>query len=252
MSTTGIDPITLDLIENALLNARFEMDEVVRRAAMSPTIRVQHDEFPMICNRRGQMVVGQFGSYIPEVIDRFGGDIDEGDVILLNDPYLCKGPISHCNDWLVILPIFHEGEPVGFSSMFGHMMDVGGKVPGSQVNEATSIWEEGLRIPPIKIFAAGTLNEAALAFILNNTRTPETNRSDLMALIGGCRAAERRVVEICRRFGRERFAAACDALLVRTREAVARLIRQYIPTEKVTSPTGSMTTAWATAPSRWS
>ncbi len=62
MTATPIDVSTLDLIENALLNARFEMDEVVRRAAMSPTIRVQHDEFPMICNARGQMVVGQFGS----------------------------------------------------------------------------------------------------------------------------------------------------------------------------------------------
>ncbi len=234
MRRTAIDPITLDLIENALLNARFEMDEVVRRAAMSPTIRVQHDEFPMICNHRGQMVVGQFGSYIPEVIDRFGGDIAEGDVILLNDPYLCKGSISHCNDWLVIVPIFHQGVHVGFASMFGHMMDVGGKVPGSQVNEATSIWEEGLRIPPIKIVERATLNEAALAVILNNTRTPETNRSDLMALIGGCRAADRRVIEICERFGRDAFASACDALLARTRDAVGQLIRQYIPEEPVT------------------
>ena len=233
MTDAAIDPIVLDLIENALLNARFEMDEVVRRAAMSPTIRVQHDEFPRICNARGQMVVGQFGSYIPEVIDRFGGDITEGDVILLNDPYLCKGSVSHLNDWLVIVPIFHADIHVGFSSMFGHMMDVGGKVPGSQVNEATSIWEEGLRIPPIKIFERGTLNEAALAVILNNTRTSETNRSDLMALIGGCRAAERRVTEICERFGRDTFAAACEALLVRTRDAMARLIRQYIPEEKV-------------------
>ena len=73
--STAVDVGTLDLIENALLNARFEMDEVVRRAAMSPTIRVQHDEFPMICNGRGQMVVGQFGSYIPEVIDRFSGGL---------------------------------------------------------------------------------------------------------------------------------------------------------------------------------
>jgi N-methylhydantoinase B len=234
MTSTRVDPITLDLIENALLNARFEMDEVVRRAAMSPTIRVQHDEFPMICNERGQMVVGQFGSYIPEVIDRFGGDIAQGDVILLNDPYLCKGSISHCNDWLVIVPIFHAGRHVGFSSMFGHMMDVGGKVPGSQVNEALSIWEEGLRIPPIKIFERGVLNETALAVILNNTRTPDTNRSDLMALIGGCRAAERRVVEICERFGPDRFAAACDALLERTRDAMAKLIRMYIPQQPVT------------------
>ena len=153
MSKPTIDPVTLDLIENALLNARFEMDEVVRRAAMSPTIRVQHDEFPMICNERGQMVVGQFGSYIPEVIERFG-NVGEGDVVLLNDPYICRGSISHCNDWLVILPIFHQGELVGFSSIFGHMMDVGGKVPGSQVSDATSIWEEGIRIPPVKIFEA--------------------------------------------------------------------------------------------------
>ena len=234
MTDTAIDTITLDLIENALLNARFEMDEVVRRAAMSPTIRVQHDEFPMICNARGQMIVGQFGSYIPEVIDRFGGNIGEGDVVLLNDPYLCKGSISHCNDWLVIVPIFHEDRHVGFSSMFGHMMDVGGKVAGSQVNEATSIWEEGLRIPPIKIVEAGQLNETALAVILNNTRTPETNRSDLMALIGGCRAAERRVVEICDRFGSDTYEAACEALLDRTRTAMGRLIREYIPEEPVT------------------
>jgi N-methylhydantoinase B len=233
MSQTTIDPITLDLIENALQNARFEMDEVVRRAAMSPTIRVQHDEFPMICNKRGQMIVGQFGSYIPEVIDQFAGVIAEGDVVLLNDPYLCKGSISHCNDWLVIVPIFHEGEHVGFSSMFGHMMDVGGKVAGSQVNEALSIWEEGLRIPPIKIFENGVLNDTALAVILNNTRTPEVNRSDLMALIGGCRAAERRVVEICERFGRDTFAAAGDALLERTRVAMTRLIHEYIPEERV-------------------
>ena len=231
---TTIDVATLDLIENALLNARFEMDEVVRRAAMSPMIRVQHDEFPMICNARGQMVVGQFGSYIPEVIDRFGGEIGEGDVILLNDPYLCKGSISHCNDWLVILPIFFEGKRVAFASLFGHMMDVGGKVPGSQVSDALSIWEEGIRIPPIKIFDRGVLNETALEVILNNTRTPDTNRSDLMAIIGGCRAAERRIVEICERFGPDTFEGACDALLERTRGAMAHIIRRYIPEEPVT------------------
>lgn len=71
--TIKIDPITLDLIENALLNARFEMDSVVVRVALSPVIREQHDEFPMICNERGQMVVGQFGSYIPGIVEQYGG-----------------------------------------------------------------------------------------------------------------------------------------------------------------------------------
>ena len=101
------------------------------------------------------------------------------------------------------------------------------------MNEALSIWEEGLRIPPIKIFESGVLNEPHSAVILNNTRTPDMNRSDLMALIGGCRAAERARGEICERFGRDTFAAACDALLERTREAMAQLIRQYIPEEPV-------------------
>ena len=247
--STAVDVATLDLIENALLNARFEMDEVVRRAAMSPTIRVQHDEFPMICNARGQMVVGQFGSYIPEVVDRFGGELFEGDVILLNDPYLCKGSISHCNDWLVILPVFHEGERIAFASLFGHMMDVGGKVPGSQVSDALSIWEEGIRIPPIKIFERGVLNETALEVILNNTRTPDTNRSDLMAIIGGCRAAERRSVEICDRRRRSRRPA--------TRFSTgrgARWRRSSVATSRRSlrrSPTGSTTTAAATGRSRW-
>lgn len=232
MSTT-VDPVTLDLIEHALLNARFEMDEVLRRAAMSPTIRVQHDEFPMICDAAGRMIVGQFGSYIPATIEYLGGEINPGDVILLNDPYLCRGSISHNNDWLVIVPIFHDGRLIAYSSMFGHMMDVGGKVPGSQVADALSIWEEGLRIPPIKIIEDGKLNEAALAICLNNSRTPEMNRADLLALIAGCRAAERRVIEICERFGTETFAAACDALLERTRSAMAQIIRTYIPEEKV-------------------
>jgi N-methylhydantoinase B len=168
------------------------------------------------------------------VIDRFGGKVEAGDVILLNDPYICKGSISHCNDWLVILPVFHDGRRVAFASMFGHMMDVGGKVPGSQVSDATSIWEEGIRIPPIKIFEAGVLNETALDVILNNTRTPESNRSDLMALIGGCRAAERRIIELCERFGTDSFEAACDALLMRTERAMAHVIRQYIPEQPVT------------------
>jgi N-methylhydantoinase B len=234
MSTQPLDPVTLDLIENALKNARFEMDEVVRRAAMSPTIREQHDEFPMIANDRGMMVVGQFGSYIPEVIDSFGGDVAEGDVILLNDPYLCKGSISHLNDWLVIVPIFHEGVLVGFSSMFGHMMDVGGRVPGSQVSDAISIWDEGLRIPPIKVFEKGVLNETALRIILNNTRTPDMNHSDLLAIVAACRAAEARVIDLCNRFGRATYMQACDELLERTKQGMIKLVRKYIPEEKVT------------------
>jgi N-methylhydantoinase B len=234
MATSTVDPVTLDLIENALKNARLEMDEVLRRSAMSSSIREQHDEFPMIANERGQMIVGQFGSYIPEVIDRFGGNVNKGDVIVLNDPYLCKGSISHTNDILVIVPIFHEDVLVGFASQFGHVLDMGGRAPGTQTADALSIWDEGLRIPPIKIHDQGELNETALALILNNTRTPDIVRSDLLGLIGACQRAEQRVMEMCGRFGRGTYMAACDALLERTRRAMVNLIHRYMPEEKST------------------
>jgi N-methylhydantoinase B len=130
------------------------------------------------------------------------------------------------------VPIFHSGALVGYSSMFGHMMDVGGRVPGSQVSDALSIWDEGLRIPPIKIIERGTLNVTALAIILNNTRTPDMNHSDLMAIVAACRAAEARVLDLCERFGRETYMAACDELLERTKQGMIKLVRRYIPEEK--------------------
>lgn len=230
---TKVDPITLDIIENALKNARSEMDGVVVRIALSPVIREQHDEFPMICNERGQMVVGQFGSYIPAIVEMFEGDLNEGDVFVWNDPYACKGSISHNNDWCVMMPIFHEKVLVGFSSIFGHMVDVGGKVPGSMPFDARTIWEEGLRVPPVRIYDKGVLNKGVLDIMLNNSRTPDMNRADLMALVAGCRTASTRVRELCDRFGRGTYMSACDMLLDRTREAMKVLIEKYIFEEPV-------------------
>lgn len=224
-----VDPVTLEIIEGALKSARFEMDATLYRTAMSPVIREQHDEFPMITDSRGRMVVGQFGSYIAEMLRDFREPIRPGDVILTSDPYKCGGAISHINDWLVCVPIFWDGELVGWSSMFGHMQDVGGPLPGSLPTGATTIFGEGLRIPPVKLFREGVLNEDVLDLILNNVRQPEMNKNDLMAIVAGCRTGERRVQELCARFGKETYLAACQALLDRTYRAMARLIRQYIP-----------------------
>ena len=122
-----VDPVTLDIIENALRNSRYEMDEVLFRTALSPGIREQHDEFPLIADPSGKMVVGQFGLSVPDFLDNFDGTVGEGDILLTSDPYACGAAISHANDWLIVLPIFHEGRVVGWASMFGHMSDVGGK-----------------------------------------------------------------------------------------------------------------------------
>ena len=139
-----VDPITLDLIGSALRNARVEMDATLFRTALSPGIREQGDAFPMIANRDGKMIVGQFGSFLDGFFNGYDGEIEEGDVILLNDPYSCEGAISHNNDQLVILPIFRNGRIISWASMFGHMTDIGGKVPGSMPNDAQSIFELSL------------------------------------------------------------------------------------------------------------
>ena len=106
MKKVKVDTVTIDIIESALRNARFEMDTVLFRTAMSPGIREQHDEFPMIANLDGKMVVGQFGSFIHGFLQGYDGTVEEGDVFLTNDPYSVNGAISHQNDWLMLMPVY--------------------------------------------------------------------------------------------------------------------------------------------------
>jgi len=230
----SVDLVTVELIERALRGLRDEMDAVVLRSAMSPIIREQHDEFPLVTNVDGLMLVGQFGSYVPLLLETYDETIDEGDVLLQSDPYLCDGAIQHTPDWLVLVPIDYKGQRLGYTSMFGHMLDVGGTVPGSMAATAKSIWDEGLRIPPVKLFAGGELNTALLKVILRNSRTPEMNEADLFAIVAACRTGAERVCDVCDRFGVDTYLAACDAMLARTREAMRNIIATYIPEEPIT------------------
>ena len=157
MKKVKVDTVTIDIIESALRNARFEMDTVLFRTAMSPGIREQHDEFPMIANLDGKMVVGQFGSFIWGFMQGYEGTVEEGDIFLTNDPYSVNGAISHQNDWLMLMPVYKDGRVIAWSAMFGHMTDVGGKVPGSLPTDARTIYEEGVSVPPVKIIKAGVL-----------------------------------------------------------------------------------------------
>ena len=227
-----IDPITLDIIENAMLNARWEMDAVLFRTAMSPGIREQHDEFPMIANVEGKMVVGQFGSFIYGFLEAYEGTVEEGDIFLTSDPYACNGAISHANDWLILRPIFKDGRLLSWSAMFGHMTDVGGKVPGSLPTDAKQIFEEGIRVPPLKIYERDELKSEILELILHNCRLPQWNRSDFNAIVAAVRTAEKRVIELAGRFGDDVYFTALDSLLERNRRAMAKLIRDTVPTKK--------------------
>jgi N-methylhydantoinase B len=232
MKKVKVDTVTIDIIESALRNARFEMDTVLFRTAMSPGIREQHDEFPMIANLEGKMVVGQFGSFIWGFMQGYDGTIEEGDVFLTNDPYSVNGAISHANDWLMLMPIYRNGRLIAWSAMFGHMTDVGGRVPGSLPTDARTIYEEATTVPPIKIYRRGELNEDVLKILMHNCRLPHWNLSDFNAIAAALRTAGNRCVEISERFGDDVFYSAMDAMLERNKRAMRELIRRTVPESK--------------------
>jgi N-methylhydantoinase B len=232
-----VDTVTIDIIESALRNARFEMDTVLFRTAMSPGIREQHDEFPLIANTDGKMVVGQFGSFIYGFLQGYDGTIEEGDVFLTTDPYSVNGAISHANDWLLLMPVYKDGRVIAWAAMFGHMTDVGGKVPGSLPTDARQIFEEGIVIPPVKIYKAGpkgtsVLQEDVLRIVLHNCRLPHWNLSDFNAIVAALRTASSRCIQLSERFGDDVFYSAMDAMLERNKRAMRELIRRTVPEAK--------------------
>ncbi|MEO0463427.1 MAG: hydantoinase B/oxoprolinase family protein [Pseudomonadota bacterium] len=228
-----IDPITLDLIENALRNARIEMDATLVRTAMSPGIREQGDAFPMIADPSGKMIVGQFGSFIDGFLKGFDGTLEDGDMIFLSDPYSCEGAVSHSNDWLVLLPVFKEGRLIAYTAMFGHQSDIGGSVPGSMPIGASSIFEEGVRIPPVKIWKKGEYNEDLMKLVMHQTRKPDWCQADLNAIIASCRVASKRIIEMADRFGDDVYVSATQELLARNHRAMKALIAMAVAEEPV-------------------
>lgn len=226
-----IDPITLDIIENTLSNTRYEMDRVLETTAVSPVIREQSDQFPLIADRQGRMVIGQFGSAIPTILEHSPYEVEDlrdGDVLALNDPYMCDGSVSHTPDFLVLRPIFYDGDLVGYASQWGNLMDVGGTAAGSMPVTSQSIYYEGVRMPPLKLYDAGVLNEELLRLFCHNTRLPKHAEADIKAIAAGTAAGSARVIELCERFGKDTYLEACDAILDRTRGGLIELIRTHL------------------------
>jgi 5-oxoprolinase (ATP-hydrolysing) len=224
-------PIIATLIASALGSIRREMDALLLRCAMSPAIREQQDEFNVITNRRGQMLVGQFGSFIQQFLDGWKGTVEEGDVFVTNDVYQTDGAVSHLNDVLVVLPIYYEHNLIGWAANFGHITDMQGKVPGSMSINASTIYEDGLQVPIVKLYTKGVYNETLATVLFRNSRTPDWFQSDLMALVTACRTAATRVTELCGRYSLEVYEAAADYLLEQNKLAISRIINDKISDE---------------------
>ncbi|KAF5863323.1 hypothetical protein ETB97_010323 [Aspergillus alliaceus] len=224
LETVQSTPLIPTLVASALASIRSEMDTLMLRCSMSPAIREQQDEFNVITTADGKMLVGQFGSFITQFLEAWKGTVNEGDVFITNDTYMIEGAVTHLNDVIVLLPIFFEGRLIGWASQFGHLTDVGGMVPGSMSINATSIFDDGVQIPIIKLYSEGVMNADLVQLLCRNSRQPDWYRSDLMAIIAACRTAESRVCELAGRFGSEIYLAACSELLQRNRTGMARII----------------------------
>lgn len=227
-----IDPILREIIRHRLMGAVGEMSETLKRAAYTPTIYEVLDFSNALHNPAGDVVaqalgipifLGAMSASCRAALETFGPEgFAPGDVIICNDPHLAGG--THVNDINVIVPIFHGDRVVLFAQSKAHWRDVGGKDTGSWSADANSIFQEGLRLPPVKLAEAGRMNEALLAVITANSRLPENARGDLMAQVAACQTGERRVSELIARYGVETLATALDAIL----DHGERLIRAEI------------------------
>ncbi|HKS62143.1 MAG TPA: hydantoinase B/oxoprolinase family protein [Xanthobacteraceae bacterium] len=209
--TGTIDPITLEVLTQALISTVREMRATVCRTASSVAI---YDAKDFSCGLFGpdSQVVAQsedIGSHVVPLpwsvrsaMAKLGETLAPGDVILVNDPYTGG---THLNDVTIIYPVFRDGKLIFFPAVRAHWADVGGMVPGSMSGKATEIYQEGIRIPPVKIIEGGKMNGAALDLLLANMRVPEERLGDLQASITACRVAEMRIHEICERHGVEKL-----------------------------------------------
>ncbi|HEY3867924.1 MAG TPA: hydantoinase B/oxoprolinase family protein [Actinocrinis sp.] len=223
-----LDPVTTEVIGSALLSVTDEMSTALIQTAYSPNIKERADCSTALFDSGGRVLaqsqrlplhMGSMLGSVRRVLERFpAGSLAPGDMFLANDPY--HGGGSHLPDFNLVAPLFHDGELVGFAANCAHHSDVGGMVPGSESADCRDIYQEGLRIPPVRLLAAGELREDILAIVRLNSRVPEDRSGDLRAQIAANRVAQRRVAELCQRYGSALLRAHTDALLEATKRRI--------------------------------
>ncbi|MFN0170014.1 MAG: hydantoinase B/oxoprolinase family protein [Bryobacteraceae bacterium] len=231
--TTTVDPITLGLIRNYLSSVADEMANTVIRTAYSTVVRDCMDFSTALCDRNGQMVAQgvtipfQLGSIpfaLDAVIRKYKGNIHPGDVFIFNDPF--DGGI-HIPDIFLFQPIFFKQELIGFSAVISHHLDVGGRVPGSAACDNTEIFQDGLRIPPLKLYDRGVASDAIFAILEKNIRVPVMTLGDIRSNLSACRTGEKGMIELAERYGVETLEAHFAELLDYTERMVRAEIRTW-------------------------
>jgi N-methylhydantoinase B len=232
---TDVDPVLVEIVAGYLASVETEVETAIGRTSRSPMIRDAHDYRAGIHDRHLRKLTGRsYSALVHPVVRDFPVEtMRPGDVFFHNDVYLSEGGIGHLPDLCVTAPVFHEDgsgpRVVAFVQAFGHHDDIGGSVPGSMPSHATSVFEEGLMVPPIRLWEQGVPNAAALTIMTRNSRMPESLAADLDAECAACLMGARRLAELFDRYGRDTVEACFDAVLDRTTEAFRREVLARIP-----------------------
>ncbi|WP_407525867.1 hydantoinase B/oxoprolinase family protein [Methylobacterium oryzisoli] len=204
---TRIDPITFAVLKSALESIVDDMAYTVMRTARSPIVRDVLDYSTTMCDAKGRILaqaktvalhLGAVPDAMAALMRHYGDDLHPGDVIIFNDPY--DGGM-HLPDIFMFKPIFAGSRHVGFSVVICHHCDVGGRVPGSNASDSTEIFQEGLRIPPLKLFDKGVRNKTLFDIIAKNVRLPDLVIGDLDAQLATCALGERELLRLVDRYG---------------------------------------------------
>ena len=229
----SVDPVTLEIISNALRSITDETFVALMRSAYSTNIKERRDHSTAIMDARGRLVVqaadalpihiASMSGLIACLLDKYGGDVREGDLFIANDPHTAGG--THLPDINYAMPVFVEGALFGFVANLAHHADVGGMAPGSMAGGMSEIFQEGLRIPVVRLFREGALQRDVLDLLLLNVRVPEERRGDHYAQIAACRLGARRLREVVEHYSAGVIRTAFDEIIARTerrlRDAVA-------------------------------
>ena len=231
------DPVIVEIVQGSLAAVEKEVETAIARTSRSPMIRDAHDFRAGIHDRKMRKLTGRsYSALVHPVARDFPLEtMVQGDVFFHNDVYRSEGGIGHLPDLCVTVPVFHNnpetGKPevVAFVQAFGHHDDIGGAVPGSMPSGATSVFEEGLMVPPIKIRDAGVPVRSALAIMTRNSRTPEALAADLDAESSACLMGAQRLGELFDRYGKDAVEAAFDAIIDNSTKTYRREILSKIP-----------------------
>jgi N-methylhydantoinase B len=213
------DPFTAAVIQAGLVAAADEMFAVLRKTAMSPIIYEVLDVGTGITDATGALVssgagiptfVGVLDKAVKRIVGIHGDAVRDGDIYITNDPYY--GGVTHLNDVVIALPVFAAGQCVAWTASIAHWNDVGGKTPGSMAVDVNEIFQEGLRLPAVKLFEDGKPIAAVMDIIAVNSRLPDFVRGDLWAQVAASRKAETRVRQIVATYGLDAYRAALDSL----------------------------------------